>query len=43
MEEYDEDEIGALDHEDLAGTIDPDSVRLNALAHEFLEGMQKEP
>lgn len=42
MEEYDEDEIGALDHEDLTGTIEPDSVRLNALADEFLKSQQSE-
>lgn len=40
MEEYDEDEIGALDHEELEGTIQPDSKRLNALAEEFIESQQ---
>ena len=40
MEEYDEDEIGALDHEELEGTVGPDSERLNALAEEFIESQQ---
>lgn len=40
MEEYDEDEIGALDHEELEGSIQPDSKRLNALAEEFIESQQ---
>ena len=40
MEEYDEDEIGALDHEELEGYIQPDSKRLNALAEEFIESQQ---
>lgn len=35
MEEYDEDEIGALDHEEMTGTVDPDSQILNALAEDF--------
>lgn len=35
MEEYDEDEIGALDHEEMTGTVNPDSQILNALAQEF--------
>ncbi|XP_073258108.1 protein LTV1 homolog [Porites lutea] len=42
MEEYDEDEIGALDHEELEGTINPDSERLNALADEFIESQQNQ-
>ena len=40
MEEYDEDEIGALDHEELEGYIQSDSKRLNALAEEFIESQQ---
>ena len=40
MEEYDEDEIGALDHEELEGSIQLDSKRLNALAEEFIESQQ---
>ncbi|KAJ7391114.1 Protein ltv1 [Desmophyllum pertusum] len=42
MEEYDEDEIGALDHEELEGTVNPDSGRLNALAEEFIESQQSQ-
>lgn len=42
MEEYDEGEIGALDHEELEGTINPDSERLNALADEFIESQQNQ-
>jgi len=42
MEEYDEDEIGALDHEELEGTINPDSKRLNTLAEEFVESQQNQ-
>ena len=42
MEEYDEDEIGALDHEELEGTINPDSEQLNALADEFIESQQNQ-
>ena len=42
MEEYDEDEIGALDQEELEGTINPDSGRLNALAEEFIESQQNQ-
>lgn len=42
MEEYDEDEIGALDHEELEGTINPDSERLTALADEFIESQQNQ-
>ncbi|KAL9980504.1 hypothetical protein ACROYT_G009104 [Oculina patagonica] len=42
MEEYEEDEIGALDHEELEGTVDPGSERLNALAEEFIESQQNQ-
>lgn len=42
MEEYDEDEIGSLDHEELEGTMNPDSERLNALAEEFIESQQNQ-
>ena len=42
MEEYDEDEIGALDHEELEGTMNPDSERLHALAEEFIERQQNQ-
>ncbi|XP_006822649.1 protein LTV1 homolog isoform X2 [Saccoglossus kowalevskii] len=34
-EEYEDDEIGALDHEELAGRIQPDSDILNAVLGEF--------
>ncbi|EDO32030.1 predicted protein, partial [Nematostella vectensis] len=37
MEEYDEDEIGALDHEEVLGTVDTnaDSHIINAITEEF--------
>ncbi|KAK3749693.1 hypothetical protein QZH41_014975 [Actinostola sp. cb2023] len=41
MEEYDEDEIGALDHEEMTGTVNPDSQILNALAEEFEQHASK--
>jgi len=40
-EQYDDDEIGALDHEDLGGNIQPDSDLLSAVLNEF-EKKQKE-
>lgn len=41
MEQYDEEEIGALDHEELEGTLNPNSERLVALANEFFESRKK--
>lgn len=41
MEQYDEDEIGALDHEELEGTLNPNSEQLAALAEEFFESRKK--
>ncbi|XP_015754755.1 PREDICTED: protein LTV1 homolog [Acropora digitifera] len=42
MEQYDEEEIGALDHEELEGTLNPNSERLVALANEFFESRKKQ-
>ena len=42
MEEYDEDEIGALDHVELEGTINPDSDRLASLVEEFIDSQKKQ-
>ena len=40
MEEYDEDEIGALDHEELTGRLDPNNSLLETAADEFLKSQE---
>lgn len=37
MEEYDEDEIGVLDYEELEGIMNFDSERLYVFVEEFIE------
>ncbi|XP_031553215.1 protein LTV1 homolog [Actinia tenebrosa] len=41
MEEYDEDEIGALDHEEMAGNVNPDSELLNSLVDDYEKKVPK--
>lgn len=41
MEEYDEDEIGALDHEEMAGNLNPDNELLNTLVDDYKKKIPK--
>ncbi|XP_064649507.1 protein LTV1 homolog [Lineus longissimus] len=40
-EQYDDDEIGALDHEEIDGNIQPESKILTSLMEEFEQGQQR--
>lgn len=41
MEEYDEDEIGALDHEEVMGRLDSSNHLIKTAAEEFLRNQEK--
>ena len=41
MEEYDEDDIGALDHEEMAGNVNPDGELLNSLVDDYKKKVSK--
>ena len=42
MDEYDEDEIGALDHEEVTGRLDPNNRLLETAVSEFLKNQEND-